>query len=94
MVVAGCQSTQKSFKKGWAASNLAQRSVQKRTEDRWLKVMRTVGVVRKSCPRLGNGQRKLPDMISVWCWALPTGISGIIWFHKVAYLYFLIAEMR
>lgn len=51
MVVAGCQSTQKSFKEGWAASNLAQRSVQKRTEDRWLKVMRTVGVVRKNCPR-------------------------------------------
>lgn len=58
MVNVGYQSTRKSFKEGCAASDLAKRSVQKRSADHWLKVMCTVGVVRKNCPRLGNGQRK------------------------------------
>lgn len=43
-----------------------------------IKIMGIVEVVRKNYIRLGNGQKKLLDIISVWFWALSRGISGII----------------
>lgn len=44
----GYQSTRKSFQEDWAASDLPKRSVQKRSEDHRLKVMRTVGLLGKT----------------------------------------------
>ena len=39
-------------------------------------------IVRKNCPRLGNMQKRLLNVLSVECWACLADAVGISWFHR------------